>query len=196
MDDACLLSWVPGSEFRRVLNGIDDPYDQARALSALSRINTLYMVMRAGSGHIGSSFSAADVVSWLYLREMRRPLEPGGDIHFSSKGHDAPGLYAALIGLGVLPELMLHRLRRIDGLPGHPDVHTPHMPFNTGSLGMGISKAKGMLLANRLLGRDQRIYVLMGDGELQEGQVWEVGLRGPGTNERADGDRRPQQDPV
>lgn len=173
-DAAVVLSWLPASEFSRVLNGIDDPYDQARALSALSRINTLYMVMRAGSGHIGSSFSAADVVSWLYLREMREPLEPGGDIYFSSKGHDAPGLYAALIGLGVLPGPMLHRLRRINGLPGHPDVHTPHMPFNTGSLGMGISKAKGVLLANRLLGQDQRIYVLTGDGELQEGQVWEA----------------------
>jgi transketolase len=173
-DGPGVLTWLPASEFSRVLNGIDDPHDQARALSALSRINTLYMVMRAGSGHIGSSFSAADVVSWLYLREMRRPLEPGGDLYFSSKGHDAPGLYAALIGIGVLPEVMLHRLRRINGLPGHPDVHTPHMPFNTGSLGMGISKAKGVLLANRLLGQDQRVYVLTGDGELQEGQVWEA----------------------
>jgi transketolase len=168
------LSWLPASEFRRVLDGISDPYDQARALSALSRINTLYMVMRAGSGHLGSSFSAADLVSWLYLREMRRPLELGGDIYFSSKGHDVPGLYATLIGLGALPEHMLHRLRRIGGLPGHPDVRTPHMPFNTGSLGMGISKAKGVLLGNRLLGRDQRVYVLTGDGELQEGQVWEA----------------------
>jgi transketolase len=168
------LDWLPVSEFSRVLGGIDDPCDQARALSALSRINTLYMVMRAGSGHLGSSFSAADVVSWLYLREMRRPLQPDGDMYFSSKGHDAPGLYATLIGLGALPEPMLHRLRRIDGLPGHPDVHTPHIPFNTGSLGMGISKAKGVVLANRLLGRDQRVYVMTGDGELQEGQVWEA----------------------
>jgi transketolase len=168
------LHWLPVSEFSRVLAGIDDPHDQARALSALSRINTLYMVMQAGSGHLGSSFSAADVVSWLYLREMRRPLEADGDLYFSSKGHDAPGLYATLIGLGALPELMLHRLRRIDGLPGHPDVHTPHMPFNTGSLGMGISKAKGVVFANRLIGRDQRVYVLTGDGELQEGQIWEA----------------------
>jgi transketolase len=168
------LYWLPVSEFGRVLGGIGEPRDQARALSALSRINTLYMVMRAGSGHLGSSFSAADVVSWLYLREMRRPLEHDGDVYFSSKGHDAPGLYATLIGLGALPEPMLHRLRRLGGLPGHPDVHTPHMPFNTGSLGMGISKAKGVVLANRLLGRDQRIYVMTGDGELQEGQVWEA----------------------
>ncbi len=168
-----VLSWLPVSEFDRVLAGINDPHDRVRAFSALSRINTLYMVMSAGSGHIGSSFSAADVLSWLYLQEMREPFDANGDLYFSSKGHDAPGLYAAMIGLGALPEHLVHRLRQLGGLPGHPDVRTPHMPFNTGSLGMGISKAKGVVLGNRLHGRDQRVYVLTGDGELQEGQVWE-----------------------
>jgi transketolase len=173
------LCWVPASEFDRVLAAIDDPHDRVRAFSALTRINTLYMVMRAGSGHLGSSFSACDVVSWLFLEQLRRPCEAEGDVYFSSKGHDAPGLYAALIGLGALPEELVHRLRRIDGLPGHPDVRTPHMAANTGSLGMGISKAKGMVLANRMLGRDQRVYVMTGDGELQEGQNWEA-LAGAG----------------
>ncbi|MEU9009250.1 transketolase C-terminal domain-containing protein [Streptomyces sp. NPDC048479] len=168
------LHWVPAAEFARVREGISDPYDGSRAVSALSRINTLYMIMRAGSGHLGSSFSAADIVTHLHLHEMRRPFEDDGDVYFSSKGHDAPGLYAALIGLGALDEHLVHGLRRIDGLPGHPDVHTPHMPFNTGSLGMGISKAKGLILADRLHGRDRRIYVLTGDGELQEGQNWEA----------------------
>jgi transketolase len=168
------LQWVPVSEFERTLSAVEEPHERCRAFSALTRINTLYMIMRAGSGHLGSSFSAADIVTWLLLEEMRDPLGPTGDVYFSSKGHDAPGLYAALIGLGMLDEELLHRLRRIDGLPGHPDVHTPHMVANTGSLGMGISKAKGMILANRLLGRQQRCYVMTGDGELQEGQNWEA----------------------
>jgi transketolase len=168
------LAWIPRTEFDRVLGGVGDPYDRALAFAALSRINTLYMISRAGSGHIGSSFSAADVVGWLLLEELDRPFEADGDVYFSSKGHDAPGLYAALIALGRLDEDLLHRLRRIDGLPGHPDVGTPGMPFNTGSLGMGISKAKGLILAHRLAGRTSRVVVMTGDGELQEGQNWEA----------------------
>ncbi|MFJ2742608.1 transketolase C-terminal domain-containing protein [Streptomyces sp. NPDC087440] len=168
------LRRVPAAEFARVQEQISDPYERTRAVSALSRINTLYMIARAGSGHLGSSFSAADIVSHLHLHEMRRPFEEDGDVYFSSKGHDAPGLYATLIGLGALEESLVHGLRRIDGLPGHPDVHTPHMPFNTGSLGMGISKAKGLILADRLHGRSRRVFVLTGDGELQEGQNWEA----------------------
>ncbi|MGY3677869.1 transketolase family protein [Streptomyces sp. TE33382] len=168
------LAWIPRTEFERVLGHVDDPYDRALAFAAMSRINTLYMIARAGSGHIGSSFSAADVVSWLLLEELDRPFEAGGDVYFSSKGHDAPGLYAAMIALGRLDEDLLHRLRRIDGLPGHPDVGTPGMPFNTGSLGMGISKAKGLILAHRLAGRVSRVVVMTGDGELQEGQNWEA----------------------
>jgi len=168
------LIWLPNSEFSRVLTGIYDVHHRAQAFGTLSRINTLYMIQRAGSGHLGSSFSAADILSWLFLAEMREPFTEHGDVYFSSKGHDAPGLYAALIGLGQLDQDLVHKLRRIDGLPGHPDIHTPHMPFNTGSLGMGISKAKGVVLGNRLAGREQRIFVLTGDGELQEGQNWEA----------------------
>lgn len=168
------LEWVPAAEFGRVLAGVGDRAARCAAFAALSRINTLYMIKRAGSGHLGSSFSAADVVAVLLLDEMTDPFAAEGDVYFSSKGHDAPGLYSALIGLGMLPEPDLHRLRRLGGLPGHPDVHTPHMAFNTGSLGMGISKAKGMILANRLRGARQRVFVLTGDGELQEGQNWEA----------------------
>lgn len=168
------LAWLPRGEFERALSGIDEPHDRCRVFAAMSRINALYMIARAGSGHIGSSFSAADIVSWLLLEELRDPWSAQGDVYFSSKGHDVPGLYAALIGLGQLDEELLHRLRRIGGLPGHPDVGTPHMPFNTGSLGMGISKAKGMVLGSRLRGLNRRVYVLTGDGELQEGQNWEA----------------------
>jgi transketolase len=114
-------------------------------------------------------------MSWLFLNEIR-DLDKGPDgcdIFFSSKGHDAPALYNVLIGLGLLPADKLHELRRLHGLPGHPHVETPYVQANTGSLGMGISKAKGMAIANRLTGRPRRIFVLTGDGELQEGQFWE-----------------------
>ena len=163
------LTWLPTAEFDRVRAGIPDPHRRARAFATMSRLNTLYMIARAGSGHLGSSFSAADVVSWLLLEEMSED-----DVYFSSKGHDAPGLYASLIGAGMLDEALVHQLRRLGGLPGHPDVRTPHMPFNTGSLGMGISKAKGLILGNRLAGTRQRVFVLTGDGELQEGQNYEA----------------------
>jgi transketolase len=173
MTESQPLSWVPRSEFSRVLASIPDRYDRVQAFATLCRINSLYMITQAGSGHIGSSFSAIDIVSWLLLAELDNPNIPGGDVYFSSKGHDVPSLYAAYIGLGYLDEGLVHRLRRAGGLPGHPDVGTPGIPFNTGSLGMGISKAKGLVLADRLAGRHRRVFVLTGDGELQEGQIWE-----------------------
>ncbi|MDP7505538.1 MAG: transketolase, partial [Nitrospinota bacterium] len=170
------LYFVPRSEFVKVLALDCPPVPKAEIFAALCRINTLYMIAFAGSGHIGTSFSSMDIVSWLYLNELNShsPDEDGArDVFFSSKGHDAPALYSVMIGLGLLPFEKLHELRRLNGLPGHPDVSTPLIETNTGSLGMGISKAKGMVLANRMLGRDGRLYVLMGDGELQEGQFWE-----------------------
>ena len=133
------------------------------------------MIAGAWSGHIGTSFSSLEIMSWLFLNELR-DLDKGPDacdIFFSSKGHDAPALYTVLIGLGLLPADKLHQLRRLHGLPGHPHVETPYIQANTGSLGMGISKAKGMALANRLAGVERRVFVLTGDGELQEGQFWE-----------------------
>ena len=169
------LVYVPASEFRRLLDARLPAHAATDAFAALARINTLYMIARAWSGHIGTSFSSLDIMSWLFLNEMR-DLEKGPaacDIFFSSKGHDAPGLYSVLIGLGLLPEEKMDNLRRLHGLPGHPHVETPYIQANTGSLGMGISKAKGMAIANRLAGRPRRIFVLTGDGELQEGQFWE-----------------------
>jgi transketolase len=162
------LLYVPAREFERVRSLRADPVQSTALFAALCRINTLYMICRAGSGHIGSSFSSLDIVAWLHLQE----LGPS-DRFFSSKGHDVPGLYAVLIGLGHLPFDSLHTLRRLGGLPGHPDVATPAMVTNTGPLGMGISKAKGMVRANRLAGRQGRVFVMTGDGELQEGQIWE-----------------------
>jgi transketolase len=169
------LLFVPPAEFRRVIDAGGDAVKRAEAFAALARINTLYMIAGAWSGLFGSCFSSLEIMSWLFLNELR-DLDKGPeacDIFFSSKGHDAPALYNVLIGLGLLPEEKLHQLRRLDGLPGHPHVETPYIQANTGSLGMGISKAKGMALANRLTGNRRRIFVLTGDGELQEGQFWE-----------------------
>ncbi|MEO8682968.1 MAG: transketolase C-terminal domain-containing protein, partial [Vicinamibacterales bacterium] len=95
------------------------------------------------------------------------------DVYFSSKGHDAPALYSLLIATERLGFDLLPKLRQLNGLPGHPDVATPFIATNTGSLGMGISKAYGMARANRYTGRGGRIVVMTGDGELQEGQIWE-----------------------
>ena len=173
--DTLELRYVPVSEFRRVLDAKADAALRTEAFAALARINTLYMIAGAWSGHIGTSFSSLEIMCWLFLNELR-DLDRGPgecDLFFSSKGHDAPALYSILIGLGLLPGEKLHQLRRLRGLPGHPHVETPYIQANTGSLGMGISKAKGMALANRLAGTARRIFVLTGDGELQEGQFWE-----------------------
>jgi transketolase len=169
------LVYVPVGEFRRVMGAQASSVAKAETFAALARINVLYMIAGAWSGHIGTSFSSLDVISWLFLNEIRG-LDRGPDacdVFFSSKGHDAPALYSVLIGLGLLPAEKVHQLRRLHGLPGHPHVETPYVQANTGSLGMGISKAKGMAIANRLAGRERRIFVLTGDGELQEGQLWE-----------------------
>jgi len=163
------LRYVPLVELER-LRALDaSPIERAATFADACRINTLTMVEHAGSGHIGTSFSCLDVVSWLHLEVLGE-----GDRYFSSKGHDAPGLYSVLIALGRLPFEKLFGLRRLGGLPGHPDVvTTPEVVTNTGSLGMGISKARGFVLSDRLAGRSGRVYVLTGDGELQEGQFWE-----------------------
>lgn len=164
------LKFVDKLEIERILDISNDPIMKAKLFSNMARINTLYMIKKAGSGHIGTSFSSIDIVSWLYLNELNKD---DSSIYFSSKGHDAPALYSVLISLGLLEFNLIHKLRRIDGLPGHPDVKIPFMHVNSGSLGMGISKAKGMVFANRLKHKKQSIFVLTGDGELQEGQIWE-----------------------
>ena len=168
------LQFVPAAEFQRLDTLKLRPVPRTALFATLCRINALYMIARARSGHIGSSFSSLDIVSWLYLNELSHGSGDGGPhLYFSSKGHDAPGLYAVLLALGVIPFEQIHLLRRLGGLPGHPDVSTPGIVTNTGPLGMGISKAKGMIFANRLRGRPGNVYVMTGDGELQEGQVWE-----------------------
>ena len=171
------LYHLPLKEFERVRATSLGPVEKAEIFAAFCRINTLYMIARAGSGHIGSSFSSMDIMSWIELNEQNRDGQKGsngpGCVFFSSKGHDAPALYNVLIGAGQMPFDLLHKLRRMGGLPGHPDIDTPSMVTNTGSLGMGVSKAKGMIFANRLNKIERDVIVMTGDGELQEGQFWE-----------------------
>src|SRR5438034_4360036 len=178
------LSFVPLASIEVVRGATDDPIVRAGLLADVCRLNTLYMIMQAGSGHIGSSFSSTDLVTWLWTEELADPNSgaANADTYFSSKGHDAPALYSLLIALGKLDFDLLHRLRRLGGLPGHPDVDTPFIATNTGSLGMGISKAYGMARARRFMGGGGRIVLMTGDGELQEGQIWES-LQ-PAANER------------
>lgn len=144
----------------------------------MCRYNALVAVKKAGSGHLGSSFSAMDIVTYLYLNELNL-LNVGWDndnrdIYFSSKGHDVPGLYSFLYSIGIISEEKLLMLRRLNGLDGHPEVRIPGIEASTGSLGMGISKGKGMAWAKKYKKCGGNVYVLTGDGEFQEGQVWEA----------------------
>ncbi|MFN0154041.1 MAG: transketolase C-terminal domain-containing protein [Gaiella sp.] len=174
---SAVLELIPREAFGRVAG--DSPDDTRLALLAdMCRHNALVAVKRAGSGHLGSTLSSLDIVAHLLWRELDTRVigwdSPDRDVFFSSKGHDVPGLYAALHGLGVLGSDRLMLLRRLGGLDGHPDVGVPGIEANTGSLGMGISKGRGIAWAKRHLGRGGRAVVMVGDGELQEGQNFEA----------------------
>jgi transketolase len=172
------LAFIDREGIERVRGADDDDDARLGLIADICRLNALVAVKRAGSGHLGSSFSALDVVVQLLYSELNVAElgfdDPGRDVFFSSKGHDVPGLYAALYGLGVLPAAQLARLRRLGGLDGHPDVGVPGIEANSGSLGMGISKGRGIAWAKRRGGRDGVVVVMTGDGELQEGQNWEA----------------------
>jgi transketolase len=172
-----VISFAPFEEIQRVRNADIDPFDKLRLIGELCRLNALSAVKKAGSGHLGSSLSSIDIVVYLYFHEMNvlqvGTDSPDRDIYFSSKGHDCPGYYSVLSAAGILPFEKLLQLRRLGGLDGHPDVRIPGVEANSGSLGMGISKARGMALAKKLAGRAGQVFVMTGDGELQEGQIWE-----------------------
>jgi transketolase len=172
------IALIPVEEFRCVREAPMDKYARVSLIADMCRANTLAAVKRAGSGHLGSSFSAMDIVTWLYYEEMNTTTvgldSPERDIYFSSKGHDVPGLYSVLFSLGVIPSEKLLKLRRFGGLDGHPDVGIRGIEANSGSLGMGISKGRGIAWSKRLLGRGGRVFVMTGDGELQEGQNYEA----------------------
>jgi len=168
---------IPEAEFQRLRIAAIPTGDRLALFGDMCRANALATVKRAGSGHLGSSFSSLDIVTFLYFAEMNVTelgiRHPDRDIYFSSKGHDVPGHYAVLYALGILPKERFIRLRRLGGTHGHPDVSVPGIEANSGSLGMGISKAKGMAWAKTMRGSGGRVFVMTGDGELQEGQIWE-----------------------
>jgi len=146
------------------------------------RSHVLRATAAARSGHPGGSLSAADILTALYFKVMKidpkDPEWPDRDRFVLSKGHAAPALYAALAEAGFFPEEELLTLRKFGSrLQGHPSMkHTPGVEMSTGSLGQGLSAANGMALAAKLDKRPTRVYVLLGDGELQEGQVWEAAM--------------------
>ncbi len=140
------------------------------------------MLYRAGSGHLGGSLSATDILVALFFGEMRGPAADScaldRDRFILSKGHGAPAYYAVLARLGYFPREELFTLRQFGSiLQGHPDSGcTPGVEIPTGSLGQGLSIANGLALSARLNGHGSRVYVLMGDGEVQEGQIWEAAM--------------------
>lgn len=144
------------------------------------RIGIIKSVYSAGSGHPGGSLSAADILTVLYFKEMNidpeNPRMSGRDKFVLSKGHASPGIYSTLAERGFFPKEELLTFRKMGSkLQGHPDMKkVPGIEMSTGSLGQGFSAAVGMALANKLDKDQGRIYVLMGDGELQEGMVWEA----------------------
>ena len=146
------------------------------------RIDIIEMIAAAGSGHPGGSLSACDMIATLFFEKMNidpsRPNWEDRDRFVLSKGHVAPALYAALAERGYIPREDLLSLRKIDSyLQWHPDMkHTNGVDMSTGSLGQGLSVANGMAIAAKLDKKDYRVYVMLGDGEVQEGQIWEAAM--------------------
>jgi transketolase len=157
---------------------------EARALEKIARElrrAVIKMTQYAGSGHPGPSLSALDIITALYFHEMRydaaQPDMLERDRFVLSKGHAAPALYAALIKAGFVPRTEMMRLRTVGGLlQGQPCAKTPGVDCSSGSLGLGLSVACGMALGAKMRGSDAGVYALIGDGETDEGQVWEAAL--------------------
>ena len=138
-------------------------------------------VHSAKAGHPGGSLSAADVYTFLYFEEMnvdpKNPDKEDRDRFVLSKGHTAPGLYSTLANRGFFPVEDLTTLRKLGSyLQGHPSIHIPGVDMSSGSLGQGISAAVGMALGAKMNNKDFRVYTLLGDGEIEEGQVWEAAM--------------------
>lgn len=155
-------------------------YDALKKTANDIRIDIIKAVYSAGSGHPGGSLSAADILTALYFKEMRidpqNPRMEGRDKFILSKGHATPGIYSTLAERGFFKKEMLLTFRKLGSpLQGHPDmVKVPGIEMSTGSLGQGISASVGMAMAGKMDGDPGRIFVLLGDGELQEGLVWEA----------------------
>ena len=156
--------------------------DFLKKTAAQIRLDIIEEVHAASSGHPGGSLSIADVITYLYFEEMnvdpKNPKMDTRDRFVLSKGHTAPALYAALAQKGFFPREELVKLRHVDSfLQGHPDMKgTPGVDMSTGSLGLGFSTACGMALAAKIDGKDYRTYTIVGDGESEEGQIWEAAM--------------------
>jgi transketolase len=159
--------------------------EELQTIAKRVRRDIIEMIGAAGSGHPGGSLSAVEIVVQLYFDFMRidakNPKWPLRDRFILSKGHAAPVLYSAMAEAGFTPKDQLNTLRKMGSIyQGHPDVRfLPALEASTGSLGEGLSLGLGMGLADRLDGRPNRTYVMLGDGEIQEGQVWESAMSGP-----------------
>lgn len=155
---------------------------ELKRISANIKLGALEAVFSASSGHPGGSLSISDILSYLYFEEMnidpRDPKKADRDRFVLSKGHTAPALYAALAERGYFPREDLKTFRHIDSyLQGHPDMKgTPGVDMTTGSLGLGFSAACGMALSAKISGDSYRVYAVLGDGESEEGQVWEAAM--------------------
>lgn len=155
---------------------------ELKKLACRARMNILTATHGAKAGHPGGSLSSAEAFTYLYFREMnvdpKNPKAQDRDRFVLSKGHSAPGLYAVLAMRGFFPEEDLSTLRHADSyLQGHPNMNlVPGVDMSTGSLGQGISAACGMALGAKYKGQDLRVYTLLGDGELEEGEVWEAAM--------------------
>jgi len=156
--------------------------NQLKTSATNIRKMALEAVYSAGAGHPGGSLSCSDILAYLYMHKMnidpKQPDKPDRDRFVLSKGHCSPALYGALAEAGFLPKTEIKGFRHIDSyLQGHPDMKTvPGVDMSTGSLGQGISAACGMALAGKLDNKSYRVYSIMGDGEIQEGQVWEAAM--------------------
>ncbi len=158
-------------------------YQDLAEKARILRRHVINMTAASQSGHPGGSLSAADIVAALYFRVLRRvdpanPKDPDRDRFVLSKGHCCPVLYAALAEKGFIPVDMLETFRKLHSpLQGHPDMNkVPGVEASAGSLGQGFSMAVGMALAGKIDSRDYRVYALLGDGECQEGQIWEAAM--------------------
>lgn len=156
-------------------------HEYLQQTAANIRLNALAAVDAAGSGHIGGSLSVADILTVLYFNTMQvdtnNPTWPDRDRLVLSKGHCSPALYATLAEKGFFPKEELQGFRQVSSrLSGHAELHVPGVDMSTGSLGQGLSVATGMALAARVDNKPYRVYTILGDGELEEGQVWEAAM--------------------
>jgi len=161
----------------------DDEISRYAEIARQIRINSIKMVYAASSGHPGGSLSAADILSVLYFREMNidplEPDDPDRDRFILSKGHASPGMYSVLSLKGFFPKELLKDFRQLNSkLEGHVHKGVPGIESSTGSLGQGLGVGVGMALAGRLDRRNYHIFVMIGDGELEEGNIWESLMAG------------------